>query len=226
MVFRNVCDFIDRFTGYKKSSKISTVHKMYSLLMSWATSANWRRGWSNEELTAFSVEVCKWKEEVLDLITLVYASGVYVMKFHLRDHETEGIWRSKYIFFFDSSVYEQYNAQIKTTCRKMSKTWETSIQETAKLMEQHRSGKPATISSDVRSNLQGLVCTSARKLHRVLGWNFKRCCKGIESRTTKRERENTIQSIFKALRWGTGWSVERETTRLGVFIVFTNHSSV
>lgn len=50
MLFRIVYGFFDSVTGYSKSSRMTTVHAIYILMISTVVAGYWKRIWTREEL--------------------------------------------------------------------------------------------------------------------------------------------------------------------------------
>lgn len=90
-VFPNVCSFIDRGTGYTKSSKIASTHAMYSSLMCRVLSGSWKRGSTNEELKGVGAELFEIRKEVVELFASGCMLGLYTIKFQSLDHMLEDI---------------------------------------------------------------------------------------------------------------------------------------
>lgn len=59
MFISTICDFIDQFTGFTKTSNITRVNAIYSSSTGTVTSGYWRRGKKREELKSFGAKVCE-----------------------------------------------------------------------------------------------------------------------------------------------------------------------
>lgn len=143
-------------TEYTTFSKMARVHAIYISMMCRVISSDWKQGWTNKEMKAFSAQVCEFKYVVMKFFS-VCTSIVYTMNFHFLDHLVEDLKRFGDVSVLDASLYKQFRVHKKTAYQESSRRKAARMQRAAMLMKRQQRRARPRFSTDVESSSQSVV---------------------------------------------------------------------
>lgn len=105
IVFPFVFGYGDSWMGFDDTAQLTKIHVQHTELNNRATSQNYSKGWSTEDLADMHKSVSTFKNSFWALFVPHCDNCINTVKFHLLDHFVDDLERFKIIHVLSESPY-------------------------------------------------------------------------------------------------------------------------